>query len=77
VSVKVSPAQVEAVRARLDELKRGNESITFVDVVADQSVAPDRCVVESEFGSVDAGIEAQLAVLDRAIRAQLARGGEG
>lgn len=75
VSVRVAPEHFETVRARLDELRRGNESITYIDVVADQSIPADGCVVESEFGSVDAGVEAQLAVLDRAIRAQLSGGG--
>lgn len=75
VSVKVAPAQLEVVQARIDELKQGNESITYIDVVADPRLAEDGCIVASEFGSVDASIEAQLAVLDRAIKAQLAGGG--
>jgi type III secretion protein L len=75
VSVKVAPSQLETVRARIDELKQGNESITYVDVVADPRLTDDGCIVASEFGSVDASIEAQLAVLDRAIKTQLAGGG--
>lgn len=75
VSVKVAPSELETVRARIDELKQGNESITYIDVVAEPRLPADGCIVESEFGSVDAGIEAQLAVLDRAIRAQLTGGG--
>jgi len=75
VSVKVAPGELEIVRARVDELRQGNESITYIDVVADPRLPANGCIVESEFGSVDASIEAQLGALDRAIRAQLSGGG--
>ena len=40
---------------------------TSVTVVPDPAIARGGCVVESEFGSIDAGIDAQLEEVSRAV----------
>jgi type III secretion protein L len=72
LTLRVPPDRVEEVRARVGELRAGSGAGADIAVVADPHLSPGGCVLESERGSVDASIEAQLAVLDRAMRKELA-----
>jgi type III secretion protein L len=77
LTIRVPPDRFEEVRARIQELRADSGTGAYVEVVADRHLAAGGCVLESELGSVDAGIEAQLAVLERAMRRELAgRSGE-
>jgi type III secretion protein L len=74
LTVRVNPADlpaVEAHRARLDPAGRAR----FLDLVADPRVGPGGCVIESESGTVDARLETQLRVLERALLARAAGDG--
>jgi type III secretion protein L len=57
VTVKVHPTSAAHVR----------KSMPDVQVVAVESVAPGGCVIESEFGIVDAQLETQLRVMERSL----------
>jgi type III secretion protein L len=72
LTLRVPPDRVEEVRARVGELRAGSGTGADIAVVGDPHLSPGGCVLESELGSVDASIEAQLAVLDRAMRKELA-----
>ena len=72
LTVRVPPDRLEEVRARIDELRAESGASAYVGVVADRHLPAGGCVLESELGSVDASIEAQLAVLERAMRKELA-----
>ncbi|HYN85487.1 MAG TPA: type III secretion system stator protein SctL [Pyrinomonadaceae bacterium] len=66
LTVRVNPSDmptVEAHRARLDPAGRAR----FVDLVPDPRVRPGGCVIESESGTVDAQLDTQLRVLERAL----------
>lgn len=66
VIVRVNPADavaVESHRERLDPAGRAR----FLEVVADARVAAGGCLIESESGAVDAQLETQLRVLERAL----------
>ena len=77
LTLRVPPDRLEDIRARVAELYVGGGSLAHVGVVADRRLTGGACVLESELGSVDASIEAQLAVLERAMRKELAgRGGD-
>nr|MDQ3806425.1 FliH/SctL family protein [Acidobacteriota bacterium] len=74
LTVRVNPADlpaVEAHRARLDPAGRAR----FLDLVADPRVGPGGCVIESESGTVDAQLQTQLRVLERALLARAAGDG--
>jgi type III secretion protein L len=74
LTVRLNPADlpaVEAHRARLDPAGRAR----FLDLVADPRVGPGGCVIESESGTVDARLETQLRVLERALLARAAGDG--
>ncbi|HYO63796.1 MAG TPA: type III secretion system stator protein SctL [Pyrinomonadaceae bacterium] len=69
LTVRVHPSDfphVQTFRARLDPSGRAR----FLDLVSDPGVAPGGCVIESESGTVDARLETQLRVLERALLAQ-------
>ncbi|HEX8455954.1 MAG TPA: type III secretion system stator protein SctL [Pyrinomonadaceae bacterium] len=69
LTVRVNPADlpvVEAHRSRLDPTGRAR----FLDLVADPRVARGGCVIESESGTIDAQIDVQLGVLERALLAR-------
>ena len=71
LTVRVNPAdlpRVQAHRDRIDPLGRAR----FVDLVADPSVGPGGCVIEGESGTVDARLDTQLRVLERALLARAA-----
>ncbi|HEX5706220.1 MAG TPA: type III secretion system stator protein SctL [Pyrinomonadaceae bacterium] len=66
LTVRVNPSDmpsVEAHRARLDPAGRAR----FLDLVSDPRVLPGGCIIESESGTVDAQLDTQLRVLERAL----------
>lgn len=75
LTVRVNPSdlpRVQAHRERLDPSGRAR----FIDLVPDPRVAQGGCVIEGESGTVDARLDTQLRVLERALLARAAaRGG--
>jgi flagellar assembly protein FliH len=61
VRVRVNPRDFEALHAGTEPTR------AVVGWVADPRVEPGGCLVESSFGEIDAGIEAQLAEISRAL----------
>lgn len=57
--IRVAPSAVAATSARLAE-REG------IDVVADSTLTPMDCVVETSLGRIHAGLETQLAAIDNA-----------
>ena len=69
LTVRVHPADlalIQAQRERLDPAGRAR----FLDIVADPRVRHGGCIIESESGTVDAQLETQLRVLERALFAR-------
>jgi type III secretion protein L len=62
IRVRVSPDRAEDLRRALDEFNRVNGT-PLVRVEADPGLIPGACVLQSEFGNVELGIEAQLEAL--------------
>lgn len=65
----VASQQFDTVNALLSPVLAEFPEIEFVDVVRDPAGVPGMCVLESEFGIVDASLDTQIA----AIRAGLTR----
>jgi flagellar biosynthesis/type III secretory pathway protein FliH len=63
LTLSVHPDAFEAVRDRLAAMDTGDLKL---DVQPDVACAPDACRLDSEFGSVDASLDAQLARLAQA-----------
>jgi type III secretion protein L len=67
--VRVNPsdlAEVQSRRERLDPAGRAR----FLDLVADPRVSRGGCIIESESGTIDAQLDTQLRVLERALLAR-------
>jgi type III secretion protein L len=67
LTILVSPAEEAALREHVASLRMLLDSTCDLVVMANPSVAPGGCIVESEVGIVDARIDTQLASLERAL----------
>jgi flagellar biosynthesis/type III secretory pathway protein FliH len=67
VRVRVHPDDVAAVTARRQALAERAPTATALEIVADETVGRFGCVIETAIGRVDARLETQLAVLERAL----------
>ncbi|MBS7458778.1 FliH/SctL family protein [Coralloluteibacterium stylophorae] len=67
--IRVHPQAREAVAATLGEVRQAHPAVGLIELVADESLEPQSCVVVSEAGEVRAGIAQQLD----AIRVALAQ----
>ncbi len=67
VLLKVSSQDEEAVRSHLELLlKSAPGSLSYIDVAVDPRMNQGDCVLESELGLLDAGLETQLQILENA-----------
>ena len=60
VCVRVSPEELDQMKACRDELLAVADGMPSIQIVDDRRVSPGGCVVESESGSLDARVETQL-----------------
>lgn len=60
IDVRVSPQEVEYVRAQRDELLSIAEGARGVSIIDDRRISPGGCIVESASGTFDARIETQV-----------------
>ncbi len=70
ITLRVCPAQVESVNSRLSEILAQYTEIGYLEVVSDHRLRPGGCLVETEMGVVDAGVEVQLQALEKALRSR-------
>lgn len=66
-SIRVHPEAEAAARDALDEFQRRTGLGQLARVVPDEALARDACVIESEFGRVDASLGTQLEAIRTAI----------
>jgi type III secretion protein L len=66
VTVRLAPAEVAAVRERIDTLKQEFPGIHVIEVVPDHRLEGDACVLETEVGVVEASLETQKKALRQA-----------
>lgn len=71
LTVRVNPADLPRVLAHRDRLDPSGRA-RFIDLVADPRVGHGGCVIEGESGTVDARLDTQLRVLERALLARVA-----
>ena len=69
LSVRVNPADLQLVQAHRERID-GTVRARFIDFVPDPRVRSGGCIVESEAGTVDAALDTQLRVLERALLAR-------
>ncbi|MEY4941403.1 MAG: hypothetical protein RIQ93_3138 [Verrucomicrobiota bacterium] len=67
VRLKVSPAQTEQLQARVEGLLATFPRIQFLEVNGDPRLPLDGCILETEFGVIDASVETQLRAIEKAL----------
>lgn len=75
LQVHVHPDAVAAVEAGIDVLREAHPGLEQVVVVADAELDPRGCVLVSESGKVEAGLDEQLAALRIALQGVDPHGG--
>lgn len=68
VAVKVAPGMVESVE---EYLKTFTPHIPFIEVIADSEIASERCILESDLGTVDSSIGNQLEAIKNSVAKRL------
>jgi type III secretion protein L len=68
LTVRVNPKDLPAMEREAERFSSGR--IRFIDFVADPRVESTGCLIESEVGTIDARLETQLRVLERALLSQ-------
>lgn len=74
--LRLNPADVEAMRSRINDLLAAYPGIGYIDVMADARILAGACLIESEIGLVEASMESQLASLQSAFERILGRPSE-
>ena len=69
ITLRVNPADLPIIEEHRQKLDRSGRD-QFLDIVADPRVAAGGCVIESESGAIDAQLETQFRVLERALLAR-------
>ncbi len=69
LTVRVNPADLPVIEKEIENLTRTGRT-KFMDFIADPRVSEGGCLIESEVGTIDARLETQLRVLERALLSQ-------
>ncbi len=67
VRLKVSPSQEEWLKTRVAALRGSFPRIQLLEVKSDTRLPPDGCILETEFGVIDATVETQLRAIEKAL----------
>ena len=67
VTMRVCPNDVDAIKARMDDILKSYPAINFIDVVGDSRLAEDGCVLETDIGVVDASLDVQLKAIEMSL----------
>lgn len=71
VIIRVCPSDEAAVRESLPGMADAAAGAGYIDVAADPRMKPGDCVLESELGVVEAGLEHQIAAIERALAGRI------
>lgn len=73
VVLRLAPAQAELVRERINDLLAAYPAVGFLEITPDARLTKDSVIIESDIGSVEAGIDIQLEAIRRAFEKSLGR----
>ena len=68
MTLRVPPARLDSLRARVNELLAAYPGVGYLDMVADARLKGDACILESEIGLVEASMDGQITALEGAFR---------
>jgi type III secretion protein L len=64
LTLRVPPGDVDLLRERIALLREAAGAHRSIEVVADASIASGGCIVESEYGIIDARLETQIRCME-------------
>jgi type III secretion protein L len=64
VMLRVSPAEMDLLRERINSLHEIGGPQRSIEVIADPAISPGGCIVESEYGVIDARLETQIRSME-------------
>ena len=67
IVLRVPPALSVYLRDHLPELRASLDAVKELELAEDPALPPGGCVIESRFGEVDIGVEAQIEAVERAL----------
>jgi len=67
ITIRVPPRLLAFLRDRLPDLRASLDAVKEIDLVEDAGLPDAGCVIESRFGEVNLGIDAQLAAVEQAL----------
>lgn len=70
ITLKVMPKDVEIVRDKIADIFSGNYFEAKISVVPDNDIKDGGVIVETSNGLIDASIETQLAIIEKALKKQ-------
>lgn len=73
VTLRLSPEHAETVRRQIQDMVAAYPAIGFIDVVPEQRIEGDACVLESDMGVIESSIRIQLAAIQSAFDRALGR----
>ena len=68
ITLKVMPKDVEIVRDKVPEIFSGNYFEAKVSVIPDGTIKEGGVIIETSNGLIDASIETQLAIIEKALK---------
>lgn len=63
MTLRLAPPQVEVVKSRVNELLAEYPGVGYLDIIPDNRLKGDACILESDIGLVEASIASQLGAL--------------
>jgi type III secretion protein L len=67
VQIKVSPAQSDWMKSRVESLLAAFPRVKFIEVMTDDRLTDDGCLLETDFAVIDASVETQLRAIEKAL----------
>lgn len=71
IKIRVSPLDIEFIRQSRPQILNSIDGLKNIILEEDRSIIRGGCIVETDFGDIDARIEKQIEELDRALRSSM------
>ena len=71
MTLRAAPLQIAGIKKRLSDLLADHPNVEFIEVLPDERLSGDSCVLESEIGSVETSVDAQIEVLRKSLKGLL------
>lgn len=63
ITLRTHPSQVDLVRMRINDVLAAYPGIGYLDIVPDQRLKADACILETEIGTVETSLNGQIEAL--------------